>query len=149
MTSAAEAAEALAGSVGALRGFTVRRVEAQAVARFAEAIGDDDPGYHDPEVARGNRWGGAVAPPTFLGTIRADAESTDIAFGSTTLNGGESYELLRPVRVGDVIAAAETLESVRATSGRSGEMLIITTRTEYRNADNVVVGRRRSVTIKR
>lgn len=149
MPSAQDVADQLSGSVGALRGVTVRRVEALAVARFAEATGESDPGYFDPEVARGNRWGGMVAPPTFLATIRADAEATDIAFGTATLNGGETYELFRPVRVGDVIAAVETLEGARAASGSAGEMLIITTRTEYRNADNLVVARRRSVTIKR
>lgn len=149
MPSAQEVAAELSGSIGAVRGVTVRRVEALAVARFAEATGESDPGYLDPEAARGNRWSGMVAPPTFLGTIRADTEATDIPFGTTTLNGGETYELFRPVRVGDVIAAVETLESARATSGKSGEMLIVTTRTEYRNADNLVVGRRRAVMIKR
>lgn len=149
MTDAERSAERLQEQVGRLRNVTVSQIDASMVRAFAEATDDVNPLYRDPETARRGPWGGIIAPPTFVGTIRGNAELADIEFGSATLNGGESYELFLPVRVGDVIAAVETIEAVRAARGRSGEMLIITMLTEYRNASNDVVARRRSTVIKR
>lgn len=149
MADAEQVATDLQSKVGNVRNVTVRRIEAGAIAQFVDAIGDPNPEYRDPELARAGKWGGIIAPPTFLGTIRGSAELDDIPFGSTTLNGGETYEFFLPVRVGDVITAVETLDGVRATSGRQGEMLIITSTTNYYNAHSTVVGRRTSVVIKR
>lgn len=149
MTDAERAAEKLQVQVGRLHNVTVRQIDAGMVTAFAEATGDASPLYRDPEIARRGPWGGIIAPPTFVGTIRGDTELADVEFGSATLNGGESYELFLPVRVGDVITAVETVEAVRAARGRSGQMLIITMLTEYRNASNDIVARRRSTVIKR
>ena len=40
---------------------------------FAYGYGDDNPLYCDEEYAVGTRWGGLVAPPTFLYTMGEDA----------------------------------------------------------------------------
>ena len=40
---------------------------------FAYGYGDDNPLYCDPEYATGTRWGGLIAPPTFLYTMGEDA----------------------------------------------------------------------------
>ena len=41
-------------------------VEKGAIIKFAEAIGDDNPLYVDEVAARASRFGGLIAPPTFL-----------------------------------------------------------------------------------
>ena len=38
--------------------------------RFAEAIGDDNPLWNDELAARSMRYGGLIAPPTFLRILR-------------------------------------------------------------------------------
>ena len=40
---------------------------------FAYGYGDDNPLYCDEEYAAGTRWGGLIAPPTFLYTMGEDA----------------------------------------------------------------------------
>jgi len=44
----------------------VSAVTTDAIRHFAWGIGDDNPLWHDPEHAGGSRWGGPVAPPSFL-----------------------------------------------------------------------------------
>ena len=44
-------------------------VEKGAIIKFAQAIGDDNPVYNDEAAARKSRYGGLIAPPTFLRTV--------------------------------------------------------------------------------
>ena len=53
-------------------------VEKGAIIKFAEAIGDTNPIYNDEAAARESRYGGLIAPPTFLrsmnpGPLKVDA----------------------------------------------------------------------------
>ena len=41
-------------------------VEKGAIIKFAQAIGDDNPLFNDEVEARRSRYGGLIAPPTFL-----------------------------------------------------------------------------------
>jgi len=149
MTEVERVARDLQGQVGTARSLVVRPVETGAIRGFLDAAGDDNPLYRDSEYARGTRWGGLVAPPTFVGTIRGDASMADIPFGSSVLNGGEAYEFFRPVRPGDLITAAEILEGIKGVVGKSGELLVLTSRTDYVNQEGNLVARRRGTAIKR
>src|SRR4051794_31525438 len=75
-------------------------IERGTVARFAEAVGDNNPLYLDEAYARVNSpWGGLVAPPTFLCAIPYTRphfpHSPDISF----FNVENSFSIVRPVRV--------------------------------------------------
>jgi acyl dehydratase len=125
------------------------RIELGAIRRFVEAIGDRNPLYTDAEYARTTRFGGIIAPPTFLCTLRAGGVMPQLNFGRVTLNGGNEYEWYRPVRPGDVITAQATLADVRAVDGRSGAMLILTSEIRYTNQDDELVAIGRSTGIRR
>ena len=126
-----------------------RVIEAGAIRRFVEALGDPNPLYTDPEYARGTRWGGVIAPPTFLCTIPAPLNMPDLGFGRINLNGGTSYDWYRPVRPGDVITAQATLESVRGTQSSSGPLLIMVRKIRYTDQDGRVVAEGRGTGIRR
>jgi acyl dehydratase len=125
------------------------RIELGAIRRFVEAVGDDNPLYTDAEYARRTRFGGIIAPPTFLCTLRTGGVMPQLAFGRLTLNGGNEYEWYRPVRPGDVITAQATLVDVRAVDGRGGAMLILTSEIRYTNQDNELVAVGRATGIRR
>ena len=47
----------------------VYQIEKGAILRFAEAIGDTNPIFNDDNEASKTKYGGIVAPPTFLRSI--------------------------------------------------------------------------------
>ena len=126
-----------------------RVIEAGAIRRFVEALGDANPLYTDAEYARTTRWGGIIAPPTFLCTISAALPMPDLGFGRVTLNGGSSYEWYRPVRPGDVITAQATLVEVRGAPASSGPLLILVRSTRYTDQDGRLVAEARSTGLRR
>lgn len=64
-----------------------------------------------------------------------------------TMAGGDKYEVLAPVYVGDVLHSAERLVSIDERQGRSGPLVITTTETDYTNQDGVLVARYRQTII--
>ncbi|GGM64816.1 MaoC family dehydratase N-terminal domain-containing protein [Dactylosporangium sucinum] len=64
-----------------------------------------------------------------------------------TLAGGNTFEILAPVYVGDVLSTMETLVAIDERVGRSGPMAITTTLTTYVNQHGVEVARYRQVII--
>jgi hypothetical protein len=114
-------------------------VEAGHLRRFAEAIGDPNP-----------RWMNE-APPTFLVALApvslhlAEAEE----YGQGWLNGGNRFEHLEPVRVGDQITATGKVAEVYEKTGSSGAMLFIVFETEYVNQHGSTVARLRGTAIRR
>ena len=67
-------------------------VEKGAIMKFAEAIGDDNPLWTDEIIARKSKYGGLIAPPTFLRSIRIDRPELpfDLPF-TRLLDGGSDW----------------------------------------------------------
>ena len=114
-------------------------VEAGHVRRFAEAIGDPNP-----------RWT-REAPPTFLVALAAASNHLDDAedFGQGWLNGGNRFEYLVPVMVGDQVTARSHVADVYDKAGSSGDMLFIVFETNYTNQRGDLVARLRGTVIRR
>jgi len=114
-------------------------VEAGHLKRFAEAIGDPNP-----------RWLKEV-PPTFLVALvptsmhLAEAEE----YGKGWLNGGNRFEYVEPVMVGDRITATGKVADVYEKTGSSGSLLFIIFETEYVNQHGRTVARLRGTAIRR
>jgi hypothetical protein len=114
-------------------------VEAGHLKRFAEAIGDQNP-----------RWL-QEAPPTFLVALAptsmhlAEAEE----YGKGWLNGGNRFEYVEPVKVGDRISATQRVADVYEKTGSSGSLLFIIFETEYVNQNGRTVARLRGTGIRR
>ena len=115
------------------------RVEAGHVRRFVEALGDPNP-----------RWK-KEAPPTFLVALApvaahlAEAEE----YGKGWLNGGNRFEYLVPVEIGDEITARGHVADVYEKEGSSGNLLFIIFETEYTNQRGDLVARLRGTMIRR
>jgi acyl dehydratase len=121
-------------------------VEKGHIRRFAQAIGDDNPLYHDQEHAKRSRYGAIIAPPTFPTVFGFEGERVleglDINY-ARLLHGEQEYEYFAPIRAGDIIRFNTTITDVTEKEGKSGTMDIITTEMTGHNQDNekVFIGR--------
>ena len=114
-------------------------VEAGHLKRFAEAIGDPNP-----------RWL-QEAPPTFLVALSPAAYHLEEAeeYGKGWLNGGNRFEYLEPVKVGDRITATGRVADVYEKTGSSGNLLFIIFETDYVNQHGRKVAKLRGTAIRR
>jgi hypothetical protein len=139
MSTATSVVERLRARIGVAAPPVSATVEAGHLKRFAEAIGDSNP-----------RWI-SEAPPTFLVAIAptsihlAEAEE----FGKGWLNGGNRFEYIEPVKVGDRITATGKVADVYEKTGSSGSLLFIIFETEYVNQHGRLVARLRGTAIRR
>jgi hypothetical protein len=133
-------------------------VELGSVRRFAQAIMDPDPIYHDPDVA-GPRFGGVVAPPLYpLHAIRpapGDPDPLDPALADPDfdgvgellpsyglpalhlplkrlLNGGNEVRVRSLARVGETIIAISSYEQIYEKRGRGGPLVFVVVLTRFR-----------------
>jgi acyl dehydratase len=122
------------------------------IRRFAEAIGDPNPAYLDPEAARSLGHPDVIAPPTFLTVLNfrfaAEGPIADPALGldySLVVHGEQSFELHRPVRAGDVLDSVQSVADIKD----AGRNELITTVTEVTAADGEKVATLRSTIVSR
>jgi acyl dehydratase len=104
-------------------------VEAGAIRKFADAIGDPNPASRGP---------GAVAPPTFPTTFRPEDDYPDLPadYGDVGLHASQCYEFDRPLRAGDEIDASFTIVNIYEKSGRSGDLVFVEREYEFTDAKN-------------
>ncbi len=127
----------------------VLEVEKGAVIKFAEAIGDDNPVYSDELAARNSRYGGLIAPPTFLRSAApARPELPFDAPFDRLLDGGSDWEYFVPVRPGDRITAVSRIEDINERNGSIGLMLIQTIVVTYTNQFGQVAATQTSTSIR-
>ena len=124
-------------------------VEKGAIMKFAEAIGDDNPLWTDEIIARKSKYGGLIAPPTFLRSIRIDRPKLpfDLPF-TRLLDGGSDWEYFQPVRVGDHITAKSEITDLQERAGRMGLMIIMTNLITYVNQLQEVVATQTNTSIR-
>ena len=127
-------------------------VSREHIRRFADAIGDANPVYRDPEAARKLGYPDVIAPPTFLTTLGmslggpSPISDPDVGVDySRVVHGEQRFVHHRPVRPGDVLTASTTITDIRDAGSNellSMEMEIRTTDGELVcTAHNLVVSR--------
>ncbi|MCW2529111.1 MAG: hypothetical protein JWM76_3971 [Pseudonocardiales bacterium] len=88
---------------------------------FAMGLGDDNPLYNDPEYAKGTRWGGLIAPPTYLYSCTSggpppgqteSVDTDDLLPGVLGLWANDHWTWHRPTREGMVLTATAELHSL-------------------------------------
>lgn len=140
--------EELKKSVGVDSGPVTYTVERGAVARFADAIDDRNPLYHDETYATGSRHGRIVAPPTFLRSMLPKTYGVGgEGLFDHVLDGGSEWEYIEPVLVGDHITVTEKVVDVVERSGKLGPMIFITREVRYVNQSGKTVALQRSTLI--
>jgi hypothetical protein len=139
MSTSTSVVERLRARIGVAGAESTAAVEVGHLKRFAEAIGDPNP-----------RWL-REAPPTFLVALSPAAYHLDEAeeYGKGWLNGGNRFEYIEPVRVGDVVTATSKVADVYEKTGSSGSLLFIIFETEYANQHGRTVARLRGTAIRR
>lgn len=95
-------------------------VSREHIRRFAQAIGDTNPAYTDPEAAKALGHPDVIAPPTFLTTVgmslagRGPISDPELGLDySLVVHGEQRFVHHRPVRPGDVLTAKTTIEGIR------------------------------------
>lgn len=107
------------------------------IREFADAIGDPNPAYRDPDAARALGHPDVVAPPTFPIVLSSRAAAQvifDPELGldySKVVHGEQRFVNTRPVYAGDRLTVVVTVESIRAGGGND----IITTRGDVSTED--------------
>ena len=124
-------------------------VEKGAIIKFAEAIEDDNPVFNDEQAARESRYGGLIAPPTFLRSVGVDRPTYpfDLPF-NRLLDGGSDWEYFHPVRAGDKITAVSEIIDINERTGRMGLMIITSIVVTYRNQNDQVAATQTSTSIR-
>jgi acyl dehydratase len=93
------------------------------IREFAEAIGDENPVYTDPEAAKALGHADVVAPPTFPFLITYKAAGVviqDPELGldySRVVHGDQKFAYTRPVRAGDRLTVTSTIEAIKSLAG--------------------------------
>lgn len=102
-----------------------------AVRHFAYGYGDDNPLYCDPDYGKRTRWGGLIAPPTFLYTMGENAappltpEQKELMRGDPFAGLGSyqammEFEWWRPLTLGDRLYAYRTQVGVQVKKSEFG-----------------------------
>lgn len=152
---------ALVGSL--LRGPATAEITAKDAQRYAQAVGDLNPAYFDQAAARAAGHPRLAVPPTFVqyalveGRPLAETRTDGLFQGdipiklavSRTMFGGEEWDFLAPVLVGDRITAETRLAAVDQKEGSKGPFVRITRETTYTNQEGTVVARTRQIGIAR
>lgn len=143
---------------------TMGVIYAKETQRFAHAVGDHNPIYFDEEAAREAGYEGLVCPPTYLGyatvgseplsELRPDGlwkggrQSVPLRV-KRVMFGGEEWDFLKPVLVGDTISAVNRVKNLEEKSGSSGRFVLMTRETTYTNQRGETVARARQIGIAR
>src|SRR5581483_8629882 len=105
------------------------------IREFAEAVGDANPAYTDPEAAKAFGHPDVIAPPTFpfIITYRAAAQVVqDPELGldfSRVVHGDQKFSYTRPVRAGDRLTVSVTIDAIKSLAGND----ILTVRGEVQD----------------
>jgi acyl dehydratase len=112
-------------------------VSREMIRKFADAIGDTNPAYRDPEAAKALGHPDVIAPPTFLTTLGFRLGVGPVGDSGLGLNyalvvhGEQRYVHHRPVRPGDVLTATSVVEDIRD----AGRNELLTIRQEIRTTE--------------
>jgi len=93
------------------------------IREFAEAVGDGNPAYTDPEAAKALGHSDVIAPPTFVFSITFRAAQQvieDPQLGldySRVVHGDQKFAYARPVRAGDRLTVTSHIEGVKSLAG--------------------------------
>ncbi|MEU1542242.1 MULTISPECIES: MaoC family dehydratase N-terminal domain-containing protein [Streptomycetaceae] len=93
------------------------------IREFAEAVGDPNPVYTDPDAAKALGHQDVIAPPTFPFVITYKASGQvvlDPELGldyGRVVHGDQKFSYTRPVRAGDRLSVTVTIEAIKSLAG--------------------------------
>lgn len=140
----------IAALVGSQRRYVAPEPVGRAAIRYyASAVGDRNPLYLDQQFAREHGYRDVIAPPTLVcetnqyADLPADAEgyaghTWGLSIpGTRTVRGGNRYQFHQAVGPDDVLTVTWELVEITEGTTRAGlDMLVLSSRAEYRNQDD-------------
>jgi acyl dehydratase len=122
-------------------------VDPDKVSEFAVAVGEDNPIYHDPTVARQLGLPGPVAPPTFTVTqiLQIPRTEREQRLGANldyerVLHGEQEFVYKRLPLAGETLTGVMRISKDFEKEGkRGGTMRFVTYETTFTDADGVEV----------
>jgi acyl dehydratase len=116
---------------------SVYEVGREKIREFADAVGDPDPVYRDPDAARAAGHPDVIAPPTFAIVVTMNTQGLllqDPELGldfSRVVHREQSFRHHRPIHAGDRLVATVHVDAIRAVAGND----LLTTRSEVSTED--------------
>ena len=131
---------------------SVYEIEKGAIRKWADAIGDPNPLYHDEKYAKKRGYRSIIAPPAFIAhyafPIEPSQKQVSIRNPFTRrLNGGNEYESFQAIQAGDFITSTTKVAELFEREGRLGKMLFIIYETTHKNQEGGVVAKARKISI--
>jgi acyl dehydratase len=129
----------------------VFKVEEGAIQRYAQAIGDPNPLFNDPDFASKTKYGRLLAPPGFTGWPTKAGRLSQRLLGSLAkagapsrlLDGGIEFEFLEPIGAGDELTATTKVASMSERETKLGKTMFTTLETGFvdKKGDTVLKSR--------
>jgi hypothetical protein len=129
--------EALQGAIGWTAEQRVDVVERRHLRDYRRAIGADPDGTEVPVTITACFL---TEPPTMPEAL---------AYGLGWINGGDRFEVHRPLRLGDEVTSQLTFTGVEEKKGRSGTLALLTFVTEFRLPDGTLAVRHVGTRVRR
>ena len=147
MTQDSIITEEMRSRIGVESAPSVFEIEKEPIRRWADAIGDPNPLYHDEAYAKQQGFSSLVAPPGFIAQyafpVKVGSAPRIASPLTRNLNGGNEYEFFKPVEAGDVLSVTGKLVDLQERSGRMGKMLIQVVEMTYKNQRGEMVAKAR------
>jgi len=133
----------------------VFKVEEGAIQRYAQAIGDPNPLYNDPDFVSKTKHGRLLDPPGFTGwpvkagrlSERLIASLSKAGAPSRLLDGGIEFDFIEPIGAGDVLTATTKIASITERETKLGKTMFTTLETTFVNKKDDVALKSRSTFI--
>jgi acyl dehydratase len=116
-------------------------ISREKIREFADAIGDPNPLFRDPEAARAAGYPDVIAPPTFLWVVNislVEAIGTDPELGvdyTRLVHGDQGFSHVRPVHAGDRLKMTSTITEIMDRAGND----FLTLSTEIHTEDDELI----------
>lgn len=123
------------------------KVEEGAIKRYAEAIDDPNPLYHDVEYARKSKYGRLICPPGFTGwpekkagMLGIQVSEVLIAAGapSRPVDGSVEFKFFLPIGAGDILVETTKILNITERETKSGKALFAQVEYTFVNQNGAV-----------
>jgi acyl dehydratase len=133
----------------------VFKVEEGAIQRYAQAIGDPNPLFNDPDLASKTKYGRLLAPPGFTGwPVKAGWDMFELVESLVKagappriLDGGIEFEFIEAIGAGDALTATTKIANMTERETRLGKTIFTTVEVSFVNQKGNLALRSRSTFI--